>query len=90
MTYSNGKITVPEAGVYFIYSTLRLHAFSTRYCIKINTRNGVMAVPVGSGSTSATVSYLLNEGDQIFLEAVDQLDIYVKRAVNVFGAFKVQ
>ena len=90
MTYSDGKLTVPTTGLYYIYAQLFFHG-KGRVQVEVNSEPVILIQPAKEGSTRETVEagglFRLNTGDIIMLKVdLYSTRIYLRKAHTYFGA----
>lgn len=91
MRYSNGQLTVPTAGPYYIYAQLYFHT-KGRVEIRKNNKRVTMLQPAeGTGYLPLYTGgvFLLRRGDVISLHSNDNVVIYMSSAHTYFGAFLI-
>ena len=91
MRYSNGQLTVPTAGPYYIYAQLYFHT-KGRVEIRKNNKRVTMLQPAeGTGYLPLYTGgvFLLRKGDVISLHSNDNVVIYMSSAHTYFGAFLI-
>ena len=91
MRYSNGQLTVPTAGPYYIYAQLYFHT-KGRVEIRKNNKRVTMLQPAeGTGYLPLYTGgvFLLRRGDVISLHSNHNVVIYMYSAHTYFGAFLI-
>ena len=91
MRYSNGQLTVPTAGPYYIYAQLYFHT-KGRVEIRKNNKRVTMLQPAeGTGYLPLYTGgvFLLRKGDVISLHSNDNVVIYMSSAHTYFGTFLI-
>ena len=91
MRYSNGQLTVPTAGPYYIYAQLYFHT-KGRVEIRKNNKRVTMLQPAeGTGYLPLYTGgvFLLRRGDVISLHSNDNVVIYMSSAHTYFGTFLI-
>ena len=91
MRYSNGQLTVPTAGPYYIYAQLYFHT-KGRVEIRKNNKRVTMLQPAeGTGYLPLYTGgvFLLRRGDVISLHSNHNVVIYMSSAHTYFGAFLI-
>ena len=92
MTYSDGKLTVPISGRYYIYEQIYYHS-PGRVEIRVNNNVVTFINPTypgtGEGTLYAGGVFNLKAGDYITLHASNTIKIFMWTAHSGFGAFLV-
>ena len=91
MRYSNGQLTVPTSGPYYIYAQLYFHT-KGRVEIRKNNKRVTMLQPAeGTGYLPLYTGgvFLLRRGDVISLHSNHNVVIYMSSAHTYFGAFLI-
>ena len=91
MRYSNGQLTVPTAGPYYIYAQLYFHTKGRVEIRKNNQRLTMLQPAEGTGYLPLYTGgvFLLRRGDVISLHSNDNVVIYMSSAHTYFGAFLI-
>lgn len=91
MRYSNGQLTVPTAGPYYIYAQLYFHTKGRVEIRKNNQRVTMLQPAEGTGYLPLYTGgvFLLRRGDVISLHSNDNVVIYMSSAHTYFGAFLI-
>lgn len=91
MRYSNGQLTVPTAGPYYIYAQLYFHTKGRVEIRKNNQRVTMLQPAEGTGYLPLYTGgvFLLRRGDVISLHSNDNVVIYMYSAHTYFGAFLI-
>ena len=97
MTYSNGRLTVPSPGYYYVYAQAYFHDVANKYKRIFVLRNGtpiLLAQPAqyksvtGTGYTGGV--FRLNAGDVISVRVKDsKTGIHMDPAHSYFGVFMI-
>ena len=100
MTYSNGYITVPKDGLYYIYGQVRFDPESGQtysgFYIFLNNQYvdfTFQQIQSPNGSQDYTrysgLLKLVSKGDRIYMKFVYTVDAYMHSYYSQFGAFRV-
>ena len=93
MKYSNGEVTVPIFGRYYIYTQIYFRASSNRIFVIVNSKSVTMVHPMASreGTMFAAGVFKLNAGDVIMLKVSPQgpTTVYMSMRHCYFGAYLI-
>ena len=93
MKYSNGRVTVPIAGRYYIYTQIYFRESSSRILVMVNSKSVTMLHPMASreGTMFAAGVFKLNAGDVIMLKVSPQgpTTVYMSMRHCYFGAYLI-
>ncbi|KAK2567311.1 hypothetical protein P5673_008104 [Acropora cervicornis] len=93
MKYSNGEVTVPSFGLYYIYSQVYFRASSNRILVMVNSAPVTMLHPMvrEQGNMFAAGVFKLNAGDVIMLKVGSQgpTTVYMSMVHCYFGAYLI-
>ena len=93
MKYSNGRVTVPIAGRYYIYTQIYFRVTSSRILVMVNSAAVTMVQPMvqKDGTMFAAVVFKLNAGDVVMLKvnSAHSTTVYMSMAHCYFGAYLI-
>ncbi|XP_015755235.1 PREDICTED: uncharacterized protein LOC107334774 isoform X2 [Acropora digitifera] len=93
MKYSNGEVTVPTFGLYYIYSQVYFGASSNRISIMVNGNQVTLLHPMvrQEGNMFTAGVFKLNAGDVIMLKVSSQgpTTVYMSTRHCYFGAYLI-
>ena len=93
MKYSNGEVTVPSFGLYYIYSQIYFGASSNRILIMVNSAPVTLLHPMvrQGGTMFAAGVFKLNAGDVIMLKVSSQgpTTVYMSMRHCYLGAYLI-
>ena len=93
MKYSNGEVTVPSFGLYYIYSQVYFVGSSNRILIMVNSAPVTLLEPMvrGQGNMFTAGVFKLNAGDVIMLQVSQEgpTTVYMSPRHCYFGAYLI-
>ena len=93
MNYSNGRLTVPIFGRYYIYTQIYFRASAHRIYVMVNSGVVTMVQPMvqKEGSMFAAGVFTLNAGDVVMLQvnSAHSAAVYMSMAHCYFGAYLI-
>ena len=93
MKYSNGEVTVPIFGLYYIYSQIYFGATSNKISIMVNGKPVTMLHPMVRkwGNMFTAGVFKLNAGDVIMLKVSSHgpTTVYMSMSACYFGAYLI-
>ncbi|XP_068679520.1 tumor necrosis factor ligand superfamily member 15-like [Montipora foliosa] len=93
MKYSNGRVTVPIAGRYYIYTQIYFRERPSRILVMVNNGAVTMVQPMvqKAGSMFAAGVFTLNAGDVVMLQvnSAHSAEVYMSMAHCYFGAYLI-
>ena len=94
MTYSNGRMTVPIAGRYYIYTQMYMSNKGYRIYVMVNSKAVTMIQPIFPSrehTTFAAGVFKLNAGDVIMLKvsSLGPTTVYMSMIHCYFGAYLI-
>ena len=93
MKYSNGEVTVPSFGLYYVYSQVYFRASSNRILVMINGKPVTLLHPMvrQEGNMFTAGVFELNAGDVIMLKVSSHgpTTVYMSMRHCYFGAYLI-
>ena len=95
MTYTNGKVTVPMSGRYYIYAQMYMRNNHNRIFIMVNNKVVTMIQPMIQVTSDGTVFtagvFKLNASDLVMLKVAMQgpIQVYMSWRHCYFGAYLI-
>ena len=93
MKYSNGRVTVPTAGRYYIYTQIYFRVSPSRILVMVNSGAVTMVEPMvqKEGTMFAAGVFNLNAGDVLMLQvnSAQSATVYMSMAHCYFGAYLI-
>ena len=93
MKYSNGRVTVPIAGRYYIYTQIYFRESSSRILVMVNSGAVTMVEPMVKkrGTMFASGVFNLNARDVVMLKvnSAHSATVYMSMAHCYFGAYLI-
>ena len=94
MTYTNGKVTVPISGRYYIYAQMYMRDNPNRIFIMVNNKKVTMIQPMVTATSEETVFtagvFKLNANDLVMLKvAAHPIQVYMSGAHCYFGLYLI-